>query len=246
MINTFITDFKASPLIERICSKYNVIMIWLSGSQAIGLTDHLSDYDLGVLVADQVSFSKTEKTPEFYIYKKEQKDVHCIYNSFEDVAANLCNGQLAPYRYLGWAQFKCIQPDRILYINPKYATVVAKLIENKDLIAENSIRTFLTLLEPQLRLTKTIHHVMVVKWGKMLSHLCWCVEELQNKPHNYSYLMELKRAFARQEPPKQLPLEIKLYAFENVKAAQAYLTQHPVRNSEVDLLIDNIIKELNE
>lgn len=240
--NNFITDFRASSLVERICNNYDVIMIWLSGSSVIGLTDHLSDYDLGVLVADQVIFSKTEKTGESYVYKEDRKEVHCIYNSFDDVAARLHEGALAPYRYLGWAQFRCINEDHIIYINPKYTEVVEQLVKYKESLAENSIRTFLSLLTPQLQLAKTIEHVKVIKWGKLLSHLCWCVEELQKVPHNYEQLLILKRAFPRQLSPQNLTADVLAYAFEKIQYAKEYLEAHPDSNPEIDEIIADMLK----
>ena len=116
-IKDFVADFKTSGLIERIQSRYDVIMIWLSGSTAIGLADETSDYDIGVLVADPIVFSKTEKDSETYVYADGEirVSVQCIYNALEDVAAEFCTEVLAPYRYLGWAQFKYLSEDFIIY-----------------------------------------------------------------------------------------------------------------------------------
>lgn len=237
----FITDFKQSPIVERLTSQYDVVMIWLSGSAAIGLTDTHSDYDLGVLVADPVIFSKTEKTTELYQYKVDQKDVHCIYNSFEDIKASPCEGQLAPYRHLGWAQFKYIKAENIIYINPKYAQLVAILINNRFSIAENAMNTFLKLLNSAIQFAENHWYIPSIAWGKMLSHICWCVDELREQPHDVEKLVALKRVLGSHVGPVVLAPDLLTYAAERLDWARHYLAHCPDTYTEVSSLIDTLV-----
>lgn len=237
-INDFITDFKNSLLVERICSKYDVIMIWLSGSNVIGLADNTSDYDLGVLVADPITFSKTEKTTESYKYKKNFKDVQCIYNSFEDIKALPCEGYLAPYRHLGWAQLKYLTKDHIIYLNPKYETIVATLLEHKECIAENAMQSFLAFFTPAMQtVSQNINYVQVVEWGKMLSHICWCVEELQNVTHDFEKLMILKRLFQRGIVRRPMANDLLMYAASKLEWAQQYLASCPDYSEKIESIL---------
>ena len=238
----FISDFKQSGLVEHLCSEYTVVMIWLSGSNAIELTDMSSDYDLGVLVADPVIFSKEAKTTEFYRYKKDNKEVHCIYNSFDDIKAKPCEGQHAPYRHLGWAQFRYIKPENLIYINPKYEILVTTLMNNKICISENAMNTFIQLLAPLIQVAENVHYISAINWGKMLSHLCWCIEELRGLPHDRETLIALKRIFGRGTIQKNLPPIIREYVAERLTWARDYLKQPLDTLSEVSQLIDTIIE----
>lgn len=243
-LNEFVYDFKNSSLVEHICSKHDVVMIWLSGSSILGLMDGASDYDLGVLVADPITFSKTEKTTESYKYKKDLKEVQCIYNSFEDILAPRCEGFLAPYRHLGWAQFKYINNNHIIYVNPKYETLVTILVAHKDYIAANAIQSFLAFFLPTLQtISKNINYIQVVEWGKMLSHICWCVEELQNLPHEFDKLMALKRMFHRGIVRRPMPADLLNYAATKLIWAKMYLENCPDNQEALkNILIPHLIQ----
>lgn len=243
-LEEFMADFKASSLVDRICSKYDVIMIWVSGSNCIGLTDSQSDYDLGVLVADNIIFSKTEKTSEMYVYKKDAKEVQCIYNSFEDIKASPCVGSLAAYRHLGWAQFKYITEDHILYINPKYKEIVTTLIAHKDCIAKNAVYTFLKLMEPAIDSIENVNYISAIEWGKMLSHLCWCVEELRDIPHQIPALMTLKRLFNRHNPRRILDPDLLNYVIINLTWAKMYLAANISFQEDVLDIVEPLIKQI--
>lgn len=220
------------------------MLIWVSGSNCIGLADAQSDYDLGVLVADDIIFSKTEKTPEMYTYKKDAKEVQCIYNSFEDIKALPCVGSLAAYRHLGWAQFKYINEDHIIYVNPKYKNIVDILIAHKECIAKNAAYTFLKLMQPILDSIENVNYISAIEWGKMLSHLCWCVEELREVPHQTPTLMTLKRLFARNNPRRILNHELLTYVITNFSWAKMYLEANITFQEDVLAVIEPLIKQV--
>lgn len=228
-IKDFVADFKESGLVERICSRYDIIMIWVSGSAATGITDEQSDYDLGVLVADPITFSKSKKDPEHYVYTANgtRVAVQCVYNSLDDVAAELCLEVLAPYRYLGWAQFKYISDDFIIYKNEKYLDIIEELINSKEIIAENAIYSFLEFWQPKMKLVKSDIYIPLIKWGKMLSHICWCAEELEKLPHDTSRILKLKRSFSRPEFVKNISnnKDLLSYAYTMVMIAQKHLAE---------------------
>ena len=236
-ITTFISDFRTSGIINWMQSKYDVVMVWLSGSSALGITDEESDYDLGVLVADNITFSKSVKSPFLYNYKKEnKKQVQCIYNSFEDIFAEPNSEQLAIYRYLGWAQFRIIEKEHIIYINPKYSQLVEQLIANRLEISLNAINSFLQYVKFGVDIVHEPFQVGVVKWGKMLSHLCWCADILSNTSHDKERLLRIKRAL-----PQDLNREDRKYAFNKIKFVQQYL-ENP---HKVDLNL-SFLTQINE
>lgn len=246
ILSDFIADFRSSGLVEHLQSKYDVIMIWVSGSTAIGITDDNSDYDIGVLVADPVTFSKTKKHPETYIYNsgEHKVSVQCVFNALDDVAAELCMGVLAPYRYLGWAQFKYISDDFIIFKNENYLDIINELITSKDEISKNAIYAFLEFWQPKMKLAKASVYVPVIKWGKMLSHICWCVEELEGVPHNPSLLLKIKRAFSQHNNLNYLTTEQSDYAYDKIVVAQKFLREKE-DTSSIKALLDGILLKLD-
>ena len=228
----FIKDFRDSGIIEQISAKYDIVMIWLSGSSVLGITDEESDYDLGLLVADNVIFSKTIKSPFLYNYKKEnQKYVQCIYNSFDDIFAKLSKEQLAPYRYLGWAQFRIIADEHIIYKNPKHYELIEKLIEHRVDISNNAIATFLQFMSEGINLVKEPYQVRLVKWGKMLSHLCWCANTLADKPQETDTILHIKRTL-----PADLSKQDCEFAFEKLIYLKNYMRNTPQKSLELPFL----------
>lgn len=193
-IKEFISDFKASGIVEKLCEKYEVLLIWVSGSTALGFVDEESDYDLGVLIADDIYFPKTEKTQIYFRYKKENnRPVQYIPNTLEDIFAELERERMAPYRYLGWAQFRCLSEDHIIYKNKKYENIVDELIKYKNQISANAIHTLLNFFDDALLSIKNPSDVRKVSWGKMLSHLCWCADALKYGYSPVENYVRLKR-----------------------------------------------------
>lgn len=230
-IKNFISDFKECGAVEKLCEKYDVIMLWVSGSSALGFVDEESDYDLGLLIADDIQFPKTEKTQVYFRYKKENdRLVQYIPNSLEDIFAKLVRERMAPYRYLGWAQFRCIKEEHIIYKNEKYAFLIEQLIEHRDQISANAIHTFLNFLDDALLSIKSPADVKKVSWGKMLSHLCWCADSLQGIVSPAEKYVRLKRTTAIDLTDKEIE-----YAFKCLLFLQEYM-QLPIAPLELPFL----------
>jgi predicted nucleotidyltransferase len=222
-IKNFIADFQSSGIIDQICAEYDVVMIWVSGSTALGIVDEESDYDLGVLITDNVQFSKSEKTPIYFRYKKEDnRAVQYIFNTFEDVFAEICRERLAPYRYLGWAQFINIKEEHIIYKNNKYLDIIDQLILNKESISHNAIHTFVNYVDDAILSIHTPRDIFRVPWGKMLSHLVWCADILTKRPVDTALLLRLKRN-PEEEPDAATTADI----FNKLLFLQEYLQKAP-------------------
>lgn len=217
-LNTFISDFKTSGLVEQLCATHDVIFIWVTGSHAMGLADHNSDYDLGILVADDIKISTTEKNPITYLYKKNGKEVQCIYNTVSDIYAPHSSDFLAVYQYLCWCVFRTIQNEHIIYINPKYREFLNVLIANKNEISVNAFYSFTSFLKDSICAVKCKDDIKKIAWGKMLTYLCWYADILQGVESNSDTLVKVKRLH------RTAYTEIELqYIFECLVYIQTYL-----------------------
>lgn len=233
-LNTFITDFKTSGIVEQICKDYEVIMIWISGSQISGLVDDYSDYDIGILVADDVSFSKTVKTPVFYKYKKDSKNVQCIFNNLQDIYSKPSKERLAVFHYLGWAQFRLFSEEHIIYRNNKYTAIINTLIKNKIEISDIAIYAFLNLLQENILRITTPEDIKKVYWGKMLSHILWAVNILNNNDQEFSKITKLKRTEVASYSDEELQ-----YAFNKLNYVQHYLKSSNRKELNISFIEDN-------
>lgn len=127
MTEQFMNDIKASPYFERIVGGHDVIMVSLTGSHLIDITDERSDFDLIVVTNDN---EREEYVSEYLKYYS--KKVHWHYVLVTKIIANedgnllTCNGEV---------EFIGLETSKILYVNPKYLKVVSFLLESKATIA---------------------------------------------------------------------------------------------------------------
>lgn len=98
MTEQFINDLVTSPYYERILNGHDVVMIFLTGSRLIDITDGRSDFDLMVLTNDN---EREEYVSEFLTYYT--KKVHWHYVPVTKLIANedgnllTCNGEVIRY-----------------------------------------------------------------------------------------------------------------------------------------------------
>ena len=147
-IDQFITDFKNSRLYTDVLNdpKAEPIMIWVTGSSALGTADNDSDYDVCILVEkvptdDPNSPWTIYGRPGSYFmwYKPHSKRVEWIYTDINDiVSANA----VTPLANIGWVQSKFITDENIIYKNPKYLEFLNLLFTKKDEIYTKSLYLF--------------------------------------------------------------------------------------------------------
>jgi hypothetical protein len=159
----------------------------------MGMSDENSDYDLGVLIADDIEISTTEKNPITYIYKKDNKEVQCIYNTLVNIYAYPCDDFLVVYQYLCWAVFRLFKINHVIYLNPKYEGLLNTLVENQENISNNAFYSFVSFMRNSIQAVKVPSDIKQVSWGKMLTYLCWFADLLSGAEINYQLLIDLKR-----------------------------------------------------
>jgi predicted nucleotidyltransferase len=174
-------DFTNSDLLATLMTDISVepILIFLTGSTLTGLADNDSDFDICVLTKDTIKANHTlayRPKKSYAIHRPTGKKCHWVYNTLSQINA--------PSEFMldniGWAQFKYITEDAILYCNPKYVTVVKYLFDHCNKIVLNSIYLALVscchLLNIDVIADLSDKHFCNVK--KLAYHLCGLYNEL--------------------------------------------------------------------
>jgi predicted nucleotidyltransferase len=168
LLTTLLTDVSAEP-----------ILVFLTGSALTGLADSGSDFDICVLTKDPIKANHTlayRPKENYAVHRPTGKKCHWVYNTLSQINA--------PSEILldniGWAQFKYLTEDTILYCNPKYVTVVKYLFDCRNKIVLNSIYLALVscchLLNIDAIVDISDKYFYNVK--KLAYHLCWLYNEL--------------------------------------------------------------------
>lgn len=188
----FISDFKTSGLIEYFTSQYDVIMIWLTGSRAIDLATDESDYDIGILIADQVDSPREPGRMLIAKYKKDNnKPVHFRVNTLREVHSLPTSDIYGFYDYLGWSQFSHFDTDHLVYLNPIYQELVNELIINKRDIAKNAALAFLSAFKAPLEALISGADISEVH-SKFVAYFLFCLSILLAKPFDKALLVSVK------------------------------------------------------
>lgn len=202
-LQQFIQDCNNSVLFKDIINDKNVevIMIWVTGSTILGGTDEKSDYDLCVLIKDRPPAQNefyniyARFAPYSAQYKPQQKKVQWIYNTVEEITTS---HPVSPLDNIGWAQFRYITDDFIIYRNPKYSDFINKLIQDKYLISDNALFSFVNSILRDLEAFKStnlrdIATVYSSMPNKCLGHLYWTACVLLKESFDLSFMMRVKR-----------------------------------------------------
>jgi hypothetical protein len=223
----FINDFKKSPMLNTILTneKIEPIMIWVAGSIWLGTDDQYSDYDLCVLVKEVPKDDpnlpwRTYGRPNSYFlwYKPQFKKVDLLYTSVTDIFSEAVSTPLAN---IGWAQIKYWPKEAIIYKNPKYLDFINTLFDNKEAIFKNSVYLFLKsalLLTQHNDLSDLIYIKTKGKPNKLLAHVCWVADLLQNKTLNITNILTIKRTLY-----EDLPQDVLNYIFDAINYLKLHL-----------------------
>lgn len=221
----FIKDLKGSSIYKHILEdpQIEVIMLWITGSTLTGIYDENSDYDLCAVVIDRPKEEPTafwhkysRPCSYFAYYKPVNKKVQCIYNDLDDITKI---SSMTPLDNIGWAQFKEITPEFIIYKNPKYLKFIDFLLSKKIEIFSLSAYLFACALLKSIESTKLqdLLKVHPTQPNKALAHVCWLVDTLQERTINQIRLLKIKRT-----PVEHLTEEDILY----IKTALDYLENY--------------------
>lgn len=188
----FITDFKNSGLIDYFTGQYTVIMIWLTGSRAIDLAGDKSDYDVGILVADQIESPRNPGRMTIAKYKKdEDRHVHFRINTLREVYSVPTSDIYGFYDYLGWSQFSQFTTDHLIYLNPDYQDLVDELISCKQTISRNAAFAFLRSFKAPLEALIKGEDISGVH-SKFVAYFIFCLGILTNTTFEKLLLTEVK------------------------------------------------------
>lgn len=174
-------DFTNSDLLTTLMADVSAepILVFLTGSTLTGLADSDSDFDICVLTKDPIKANHAlsyRPKKNYAIHRPTGKKCHWIYNTLSQI--NALSETLLDN--IGWAQFKYLTEDTILYCNPKYVTVVKYLFDHCNKIVLNSIYLALVsccyLLNIDAITDLSDKHFCNVK--KLAYHLCWLYNEL--------------------------------------------------------------------
>ncbi len=184
MLNDFIKDFKASRFYDLMFGDYDVVMIYVGGSQLYGARDDRSDYDLIVLVNGDCRYEPNE----YLTYNG--KKVHWYWLNIDTF---IKTGNSYPMQYYGNLLFGYICDDCIIYKNEKYTDRINQLLEHKHEIGLNGAKLF---YESQKQLVESICKKSRIDEGdytKFLGHLCVTSYYVLNEPIDASVVLPAKR-----------------------------------------------------
>ena len=184
MINEFSYELRNSKFYENLFGSYDVVMIYVAGSQLYGARDERSDYDLIVLVNGDC-----RNEPNEYITYKGKK-VHWYWrniNTFVEI------GNTYAMRYYGNVLFGYICEDCIIYKNEKYADKINGLLNNKRDIAINGAKLFYNAMKPLVERICEKSRIDEFDYTKYLGHLCVTSYYVRNEPIDCDVVLPAKR-----------------------------------------------------
>ena len=227
---SFINDFKTSCVYNYLLTDPNtdIIMLWITGSTLTGIYDSDSDYDICVLCTKKPKDDPTvfptmrlyERPGSYFLkYKSENKKVQWIYNDLADITTVSAS---TPLDNIGWAQFKNITTDFIIYKNPKYVAFIDYLISIKEQLFKNSAYLFVEAMLRQLNSSTLLDLIPYQsnKPNKGLSHAGWLAETLQSRQIQVDRLLRIKRNSVNNLSKDDLKYLVKCLEFLMVYAEQ--------------------------
>ncbi len=226
MTEQFINDLMASPYYERILNGHDVVMIFLTGSRLIDITDGRSDFDLMVLTNDN---EREEYVSEFLTYYT--KKVHWHYVPVTKLIANedgnllTCNGEV---------EFSGLSDQKIIYANPQYAGLISFLKEKKDLVAFVGAYGLVRFHDKLISRILSANEIKTEDHCKFIYHLCYASYFLLSETPDKSFLKEIKRIRWR-----TVSDEYKNLAVERIRLLHDFVVEHPID-------INSIIYSFNE
>lgn len=233
MTEQFINDLKASPYFERILSGHEVIMIVLTGSRLIDITDERSDFDLLVITNDSARIDYVSEYLTYY-----SKKVHWHYVpvtkliSNEDGTLLSCNGEV---------EFVGLSEQKIVYANPRYYNVIRFLIENKDTVAQVGAYGMARFHNSLISSILSTNEIKEKDYCKFIYQLCFASYVLKSEIPDKRFLSEIKRI--RWQPVSD---EDKSLAVERIRLLSNYVAEHPIDvNSIICTFNESINSRLN-
>lgn len=190
---TFLKDIKSSGVIEFLAELYpDNIFIYLGGSRLYDCLDERSDYDLVVIVENNLD------KHEEYKLEYNGKHVHWIVQTYESLFG-ISNRTL---NLVGNMQLHYLTDDYVLYVNKSKKKMYNIVKKNKEAIAKRS--SFLLYEELKSLVIRCLaDKTLDNNKSKMLYHLCNAYYILNEEQPDIEFLKVLKR-IRWQETPQDI------------------------------------------
>lgn len=215
MNGKFINDLRSCPYYERIFKGHNVIMLYLSGSRLIDVTDERSDYDLVALTSDG---ERIEHPNEFLTYKGVK--VHCSYIPITKFVSNADGSLMSCF---GLTLFSNLQNDMILYENPSYQSVINYLKNNKNAVSLVGMYGLAKFHRKLINDVVSAGEIEEKHRCKFLYHLCYASYLLLCETVNKTLLSKIKRIRWQ-----EVEEEYKAAAVERIRLFSEFVAARPV------------------
>lgn len=223
----FITDLKVSKYYQRMFLKYDVIMIYLAGSNLAGVTDDRSDYDLIVITTDSPNLESPNEC-----LKYEDIKVHWYYRNIADFIKDYQNKSVL--EIVGNVIFSNISEETIVYKNENYLKIIDFLFDNKDEISKLGALNIYTSLNNYVNSILEGEEIKEQHYSKLLYHLCYASYVLTQEEKDIEFLKSIKRI--RWQPVSD---DYKNKAVKRLKLSKEY-----VENIKID--IEASIQEIKQ
>lgn len=220
MTEQFINDLKTSLYFERILNGHDVIMICLTGSRLIDITDERSDFDLMVITNDN---KREEYVTEFLTYYS--KKVHWHYVPLTKLISNEDGSLLA---CVGEVQLIGLNNQKIIYANPQYIDAINFLKEKKDVVALVGAYGLVRFHDNLISAILNANEIKAEYHCKFIYHLCFASYVLLSETPDKSFLAEIKRIRW-----KTVSDEYKSLAVERIRLLYNYVTEHPLNLNSI-------------
>lgn len=231
MTEQFINDLKASPYYKRIFNGHDVIMVSLTGSRLIDITDERSDFDLIVITNDK---EREEYVDEFLTYYS--KKVHWHYVPVQKLISNedgnllTCNGEV---------EFVGLCEQKIIYADTKYYGIIKYLIENKNTVALVGAYGLVRFHSDLIYRILSANQIKQQDYCKYIYHLCFASYVVLEEKPDKSFLANIKRIRWR-----NIPDEYKNLAVERIRLLSNYAAENPLNLRDIICTFNENIKML--
>lgn len=163
MVSRFIEELKQSKFYSNMLDNHEVVMMFVSGSRMLDVTDERSDYDV-IAIVNAVN---EDESDEYLTY--EGLRVHWYYIPLANFIAAQGRHVL---QSIGAVQFANIRDEVIVFSNPQYDAVCSLLLSNKDEIAANGVEVFCKRYGNLIDSVVGAGEIAPKDYTKMLYHLC--------------------------------------------------------------------------
>lgn len=216
MLNEFISDFRNTKYYQQILDNNKVILMYVSGSRVLGITDERSDYDIVVVVDDTIdSSSKSMLT-------YEGVRVHWY---FRPLAEFIC-GYGCGLSSFGAVLFGMLTNEKVIYANPDYDAVCNLIMSNRKFIAWNGLHYVVDRYSDLVDSVTEDGVILPKNYTKILCHLC--VSSCYALKHQLTeeekgYLLQIKRI--RWQPVSD---EAKAWCVDRIVDLQQWYLSNPL------------------